>query len=825
MHPVWNTTAGTLGSFPTTIPLTIQISATPEAPATTLTYAVLSGVLPSGINMTQTGLIYGTPNITTSSEPIVFTIRATDNLGYIRDRSFSMTLLGVTTPQFITPAGSLLHTEDSVWVELQLQYSNPSPTNNVTVSLASGNLPPGLEISETGLIRGYPNIPTVGTTLSSIESISTESASETNEITCVSTNGFSVGRPVVFSGEASFGDIVLGTTYYIKSIVDTSTFTISATLSGPTFNLVAGAGTLVTTLPLTSASGPAVRTYTFSLQITSELGGNIVSFSITVVNQNLPTSQGGPGKIPNTRIPVIFNTRPPTIEISPEDPYYSYYSDTLVDPLDTAFITTVQSGNYFSYKIIGNDFDSAPLSYSYTGLPLGLSGDATTGWITGVPVISTGINSYAFSVSVSKASRPEIASTNTKFSFKVSNGINDTIYWNTSTNLGTLLNGALSTLSVSAISAVPLRYRIVGGALPPHLTLLSNGEITGYVAHQPTSVLLHKGDTSVFNFTVEAYSPAYSIITSTNSFSVTVLQEYTQPTDTVYIKATPSIHDRTIIKSLLTDETLIPTSSLYRPADGYFGKATSVIYDHAFGIYSSDIEAYLAAVQTNHYWRNITLGELKTAVARNDAGEIIYEVVYSQIIDNLTNTKSVSPTTDSDSVYWPTPIDLHLGPWYTSITDIHASYDFNLAYHASLTPGYAQVLYPNSLTNMRNKLSQHIGQEYASKLLPQWMISQQRDGSTLGYTQAWVICYTVPNKSAEIKNNIETKWPYTLNQINFEIDRFAVNKSRTFNYDTDLTPPAWTGLPSASLADADSDSNDFYVLFPRKTILPDTTQY
>ena len=82
-----------------------------------------------------------------------------------------------------------------------------------------------------------------------------------------------------------------------------------------------------------------------------------------------------------------------------------------------------------------------------------------------------------------------------------------------------------------------------------------------------------------------------------------------------------------------------------------------------------------------------------------------------------------------------------------------------------------------------------------------------------------------------IKNNILTDWvdvvgnPYTLNTINFKIDRFTVDKSTTFNYDKNLFPPAWTSLPSASPTPNPLDSKNFYVLFPRQTILPDETEY
>jgi hypothetical protein len=267
-----------------------------------------------------------------------------------------------------------------------------------------------------------------------------------------------------------------------------------------------------------------------------------------------------------------------------------------------------------------------------------------------------------------------------------------------------------------------------------------------------------------------------------------------------------------------------------------------------YGVYAADLQKYLQAVMINHYWRNIILGEIKTAVARNATGEIIYEVVYSEVIDNIENHELTGTTTgdnDDDPPYviWNTPINLNLGPWYTSITDIFASYELVLGqqYYTSLTPGFVRTVYPNSLLNMRNRVADVVGQEFNSNLLPLWMTSQQANGGTLGYTQAWVICYTKPGFAGEIKNNIQTLWPHTLNEINFEIDRFTVDKSETYNYvdtktlvaedDLILTTEsnvvigtefsdAWLSLPSAVPTPNPLDSEDFYVLFPRQTIIP-----
>ena len=848
-QPIWNTSAGSIGTFPASVALATQLSASAVLPAITITYTLLSGTLPPGISINNSGLISGTPNLVTADTTSTFTIRATDNLSNIRDRTFSMIISGVAIPEFTTPEGSVLNTLDSIWIELPIQYNNPDSTNEVIVELQEGSLPPGLEINGEGLIRGYANPPLVNVTLNQIQTNATTTEDTSNLITCTSTTQFTIGRPIVFTNTA-FGDIAEGVTYYIKTINSTTTFTISATQNGLVFPLTSDVGSMTVTLPATSIGQPTIRTYSFILRLVSALGGDTASYTITVVNQNTPVSQGGPGNTPNSRIPTILNTRPRTFVITDTDPYYGYYILPPVAPTVNATIGTIRSGEYFSFKIIGYDFDGNNLTYEYVDLPVGLTGNVDTGWITGTPTLnSTGLSTYSFAVNVYKTDNPSIVTTNFNFTYNLSNEITDNIIWVTDSNLGTIFNGSISTLSVNAIADTELSYRITSGALPANLLILSNGEITGRVADQPTDTLLAQNEQTVFTFTVQAYSPIYSVVQSSKTFTITVLQEYTQPTDTLYIKAAPSIDDRNILASLLDSTTLIPNEMIYRPNDIYFGKAPSIIYEHAFGIYASNIDEYLAAVTRNHYWRNITLGEIKTAVAKNSAGEIIYEVVYSEVIDNLINPSGISI---QQNIYWPRPIDLGLGPWYTSITDIYTSYANVLGqdYYTSLTPGYARLLYPNSLFNMRNRVGQVVGQVKDSTLLPLWMTSQQENGGTLGYTQAWVICYTQPrilvdgepltyaefeatgltradymSYAETIKNNIQNDWQYTLNQINFRIDRFSVDKSETYNYDKKLNPPAWTGLPSADPVPDPLDSKDFYVLFPRQTILPDETQY
>ena len=76
-----------------------------------------------------------------------------------------------------------------------------------------------------------------------------------NLITCVSTSGFVIGQTIIFKG-TGFGNILTdGTVYYIKSVPGLTTFTISQTNGGGTFDPGIGSGLVVAYVGGT----PAVR--------------------------------------------------------------------------------------------------------------------------------------------------------------------------------------------------------------------------------------------------------------------------------------------------------------------------------------------------------------------------------------------------------------------------------------------------------------------------------------------------------------------------------------------------------------------------------------
>jgi len=167
-------------------------------------------------------------------------------------------------------------------------------------------------------------------------------------------------------------------------------------------------------------------------------------------------------------------------------------------------------------------------------------------------------------------------------------------------------------------------------------------------------------------------------------------------------------------------------------------------------------------------------------------------------INSLTNTVSISVAqtlTAGQQIIFNEPINVSNG-------DIEEGLD----------------LYPNSLPNMREQIVDIVGQFDNSTLLPQWMNTQQPNGSVLGYVPCWVLCYTKPGKSAEVLtgiNNYLRIENLTLNQLTFQIDRITIDRALTYEYGS-VTFDQWATLPSTSV---NNDSQDSYIQFPRKTIL------
>jgi hypothetical protein len=690
VQPTWVTPAGSLATIPKGVFYSTPLLATADS---TVFYSVIAGRLPPGIQIDQTGVLAGLPEAISEAQgvplPVVsdttsqFAVRAYTKttvggvtvITGLADRTFTITVTGQSTVTWTTPAGLVLTEFDgSQIVPVTLAYSDPDPNSMNTVSLVAGALPPGLTVSNQGVITGY--------------------------------------------------------------ITPNPTATQTTT------------------------------TYSFTLRVTNGISDDVRTFSILVYARSTMTADNTQVTADNTFI---------TADTSPVQ--------TPIITTPTGSIGSTRSDNFFAFQFQGLYYDGDPIEFeATTTLPPGLILDPVSGWLYGlIPFEGIVANTYDFSLRVRDALVPSAVSDAYAFSLTVTGPVNSDIIWLTPADLGTIDNGATSTLYVAAenVSGLALQYQLKSGSnssLPQGLELLSSGHIAGRVSFNTFCL---DGGSTVFDvglntvdqpttfdmvatFTVNAYS-INGLVNVNKVFSITVVRRYQEPFDNLYIQAMPPQQDRDILSSLLQSPTIFPPDLIYRADDLNFGVAQRVVYNHAYGLTAATLDEYVASLELNHYWKNLVLGEIRTARALDDVGNVLYEVVYSAVIDDLVNNQDQSV---GKQVVLPFPINAD-------------------------QPNQIDSVYPNSLQNMRDQVIDTVGQ--ISNVLPRWMLSRQQDGSVLGFTPAWVIAYTRPGQSGQIAYNISTLFQSRLNLIDFEVDRYELDNLLTKNWDRQ--EQHWTPQP------------------------------
>jgi hypothetical protein len=82
---------------------------------------------------------------------------------------------------------------------------------------------------------------------------------------------------------------------------------------------------------------------------------------------------------------------------------------------------------------------------------------------------------------------------------------------------------------------------------------------------------------------------------------------------------------------------------------------------------------------------------------------------------------------------------------------------------------------------MRDQVIDTVGQ--VGSILPAWMTSKQASGRVLGFTPAWVLAYVKPGSGEQIAYYVRTKFGERLNLIDFEVDRYELDRLLSKNWD------------------------------------------
>jgi hypothetical protein len=723
-QPVWVTPAGNLGTIPEGVFYRAPLVAVEPELGDTVYYQLIAGELPAGIQINQTGIINGVPKATANVQGVpeqvsrdvtskfavrAFTRRTVNGMTVINrlaDRTFELTVTGQDVPQWITPAGQIAQYFDGSLVSgLQLEYTDVDPDDIVVVKLVAGSLPPGLTLSPTGLISGF---------------IAPNTA-------------------------------ITATPGYSRDGQGYDQFPYDFNAESTNFN------------------------YEFVCEVTDgKVGGSSLrTFSIFVWSRNSLTADNTFITADNTFITADGSPQREPIILNPQ-----------------GSIGTVRNDNFFAYQFNGIDLDGDRFNIRKTlssTLPPGLTLDPDTGWLYGyIPNLGITEQVYNFELIIEKDNDPDIFSGPYNYSLSVIGPIDSQITWLTDSDLGSILNGSTSTFYVQAVNAsgLTLQYQLLSGSnssLPQGLQLLPSGDIAGRVSFNTFAL---DGGTTTFDvtkengsdpttfdmtytFVVNAFS-SNGVVNVTKSFTIRVIRAFNEPYENLYIQCMPPLDDRALIASLIQNSDIFVPDLIYRPDDPYFGVAKGVVYNHAFGLTSSTVAEYYASLDKNHYWKNLTLGSIEIAQARDGQDNVIYEVVYSRIIDNLVNNAGQSV---SKVVQLPFPVD-----YADDLVDV-------------------TTVYPNSLDNMRDQVIDVVGQ--ISNILPLWMTSKQANGQVLGFTPAWVIAYVKPGQGERIAYYIRTQFGQQLNLVDFEVDRYELDRWLTKNWDPvyDSTQGSWVPNP------------------------------
>ena len=194
--PVWTTTEGKLATFAEDSTYSLQLEAN-TSDSTAITYSIIAGSLPTGMSLTSTGLLTGTPAEVAKRTLYTFVVRATAG-STITDRTFSLDIDGQDAPVFTTASGQLQLADstrvglywvlDGERVDFQFEATDGDRAvgRDMRFEIQSGILPPGLSLSEAGELTGICRL-----TDDYFED-STRQIAMTFPITCRVTDGTSV---------------------------------------------------------------------------------------------------------------------------------------------------------------------------------------------------------------------------------------------------------------------------------------------------------------------------------------------------------------------------------------------------------------------------------------------------------------------------------------------------------------------------------------------------------------------------------------------------------------------------------------------------------
>ena len=358
-------------------------------------------------------------------------------------------------------------------------------------------------------------------------------------------------------------------------------------------------------------------------------------------------------------------------------------------------------------------------------------------------------------------------------------------------DLGTISPKKVSLFKVGAtttVSNVTLSYAYKEGRLPPGLAIFPDGGIAGTCGERIFE--LDQGDTTfdsdktsiekTYVFTVTA-TGQFGNVTSDQAFSIDVVRQTSDKIGNIIAKPRPDSTSLASFQSLINNTKIFTNATQYRPYDLNFDtKIPSFIL--LSGISLKLLSYIQNLLKENSYNFKLRVGDYKLALAKDRAGNTIYEVIYSELIDPNSGAND-SFTLESHGLK---NITIQLR---TDTLEIGADAGLNI-------PGTEEdTIYSNDVVNIQEELKAGLTVNNFD-YLPLWMQTPQ--SVVRGFRLALPIKYLQPGAGAQALYRLKNEINYDPKQLDIDIDRLIIddNLGTTFN---DLSRLTYTGDGSTAI--------------------------
>ena len=846
-RPQWITDSGLINTLPELEFISIPLEVTnPEND--TIEFTLTSGELPPGMQIKKTGALTGVPVIL---EPLEvdeirgykFTVRAKAvNANVVVDRSFTIRVTNSYPPYIIPRISNLGATFDGTYYSKQLNAIEYNPNANLKWRQVGGKMPEGLSISESGLISGYIKI-----VPGDLATVGTPGYDVTYDTGAWDSVGRSTNKQYSFTIEVTDGSNI-DTLTYTLNVASKGSFTADQGELDNGQNISLTADNDLLTIDHDNRYVPIITTPPQSLPVVRQENYfaykfDAIDFEGDNLTWQMQVAEGGSydqGAVgifgwgtTKPQIFVYFDTDnidlvadvdiditqyPENTQfyitgvkyIANDDQYaQSVYTDleegvdftvdqnalqvTFTDLSvvpDNAYVAAVVAIDIPDNSLGGttSGFDGALFDQSESKLPPVLNIDEN-GWLNGyVEPQAEDIKTYQFIVSAYKTDDPTYESNRVQFSLTILGSLTDFITWTTPTDLGTVIPGEVSQLSISATSArgQGITYSIALDSktrIPQGLSfeVLENGYISGRTTfngftldNKTTTFDKH---TTFFDNTFEFTAIATTLDGLTKSrkrFTVRVNPRYTRPYENLYLKALPTQEQRQLFLDVVNNQEIFPDNLIYRKEDPYFGRAKTIKFLALAGINPAKLADYIAAIEHNHYTKTINFSNIKTARAVDEFYNVKYEVVYVEVEDPYNVNNALVPES------------IGLGEITSSFGSqflLNQTTDTDYNPYLDAQGNEYDTVYPNTFENMNNRIISALGYS-ARGVYPDWMLSVQEDKTVIGFKRAVVLAYTVPGASKLIAYRLQNSG-FGFSEINFTVDRYQLDNYLSQHFDID----------------------------------------